>query len=440
MTDPEEDRIFLSPEDISELLEKANLGDLDVRRQIAGAIRGVEPRGPALTRLEEAILRMEAPEALGAALMLLRHLGRPGGDVLLRLAVRGPRAQIRIAVLDILGETAPGHSCFVIAPSWKDYHSDVRRVALEALRDSDGGVREAALMALFHLPGEVRRFAEAVLGTLADPDAAVRAAGLRLMRRDVASNDTLVEKVAPLLHDPDAGVRLQAAAFLAQNRVNGEAVIPILTDLLRSPDSEWREDAARALARYGNSAAAAVPVLGEILETARGGELKACLEAVEGIGDAAAPLIPRLSDLASSDDGIDAIFSALSRLGKASVPSLIQLLDGPLEDRRYRAAHALKLMGPDASMAIPTLLRRLADPVARVRFRVAQALLLVDPTSVARLADFVMSRDEFDRGHLLHYLAEEKAPALPLLKDLVGRLPVEMQAIANRHIVRIQNG
>lgn len=439
MSGSEEDQVFLSPEDIKQLLDEANLKNAQDRSQIAGAIRGVQPRGPAIARLEEAILRMDTPEILKAAMMLLRHLGQPGGTVLHRLATQGPRAQVKVAALDILGETAPGRSCFVIAPSWHGYGEDVRRVAVEALRDPDASVREAALLALFMLPGEVRRFPDEVRSTLADPDPAVRAAGLRLIRRDACIDEALLGRVVQLLGDSDAGVRLQSAALLAHEGLRPEAAVPILVALLRSPDPERRVEAAGALARYGAAAAEATAVLGDLLLSSSGEELKACLEAIGSIGPAARILAPRLGESARrTDDGLDATFSALSRFGKASIPVLAELLEDPREERRYRAAHALKLMGSEAAEAIPVLERHLVDPVARVRFRVAQALLIVDPTSSTRLGEFILSRDDFDRSHFLHYLAEEKAPALPLLRNVADRLPPEQQATVQRLIDRIE--
>lgn len=441
MTDPDEERVFLSPEDIKELLDQASLVNPQDRTQIAGAVRGVQPRGPALARLEAALLPMENPEALEAAMTLLRHLGPPGGEVLHRLALQGPRSQVKVAALDVLGETAPGRSCFVMASSWDNYSEHVRRTAVQALRDPDASVREAALWALFMLPGEVRRFPEEVRETVADPDPAVRAAALRLIRRDAAVDEAFLSRVVALLSDADAGVRLEAAALLAQERTQAKASVPVLIDLLGSPDPERREAAARALARYGADAVAATQALGSLLASGAGGELKACLEAIGSIGPPAGSLAPRLGDLARrTDDGLDAAFAALSGLGQVAVPVLAQLLDDAREDHRYRAAQTLKQMGPEFAAAIPILERRLLDPVARVRFRVAQALLLVDPGSASRLAEFILTCDEFDQSHFLHYLAEEQVAALPVLKLLAHRVPTPLQAVAQRHIDRIQEG
>lgn len=438
--DPEEDRVFLSPEEVKRLLDETGLADGEGRREIAAAIRGVGPRDPAIVQLERIAGRSAGPTVLDAALTLLRHLGRPGVAALHRMALNGPHPEVKAEALYVLASTAPGISCFATALAWEDYRTDAWQVACEAVADQDPSVREAALEALLTLGPAERAFPRPIFEAIADPDASVRAACLRLMRHEADSTPWQPDRVVPLLSDPDASVRMEAARFLENSKTETDRVLPVLLDFLRSPDPEQRASAAKVIGRYGPVAAAAVPLLEPLLEQASPEELRALLEAIEGLGPAAAPLIPKLSLIALVPSSpLDEVFRSLARVGVAAVPALVNLLQSPEEDRRYRAALALRALGTQAASALPALWHALEDPVARVRFRVAQAILLIDAGAVQRLADYLVTRSDFDRSHLMHYLAEEKEKSLPVLQAVAARLPDELQAAARRHIEWISN-
>jgi HEAT repeat protein len=157
----------------------------------------------------------------------------------------------------------------------------------EAARDSEAGVRAAAIMALGQLlPAEepatevilllqravkdehplVRRAAAWALGRVRDPratralqeaardrDAAVRATAVEALgeQPDAAALATLLER----LHDKDAFVRRQAARAIGRRRASG-ATIPLIARLIREKDPEVKRAIAWALGQIGDPRAA----------------------------------------------------------------------------------------------------------------------------------------------------------------------------------------
>jgi len=121
----------------------------------------------------------------------------------------------------------------------------VTTTLVQALGDSDRGVREHAAMGLAITPGA--DVIEPLLGALKDPDAQVRekaAIGLAF-RRD----PKIVEPLLVAIEDRDAQVREKAAIALG---ASGDArAIPALTRATRDADSQVREKAVKALVLLG---------------------------------------------------------------------------------------------------------------------------------------------------------------------------------------------
>ena len=70
---------------------------------------------------------------------------------------------------------------------------------------------------------------------------------------------------------------------------------------------------------------------------------------------------------------------ALSRIGDAAVPALIETLNDPDQQVRAQAATALARMGPKAGPAIDALVHALDDPNEEVRRGAARALGQIGP-------------------------------------------------------------
>ena len=70
---------------------------------------------------------------------------------------------------------------------------------------------------------------------------------------------------------------------------------------------------------------------------------------------------------------------AVTSIGPAAVPALIQLLQDPNPEVRAHAAVALNWIGPGARDAVPALVRALQDDRRRVRQGAAFALFRIGP-------------------------------------------------------------
>jgi len=126
-----------------------------------------------------------------------------------------------------------------------DQAAPVTNALVQALGDSDRGVREHAAMGLATTPGA--DVIEPLLGALKDPDAQVRekaAIGLAF-RRDPRILDPLLAA----MDDSDSQVREKAAIALG---ASGDArAIPALTKATRDRDSQVREKAVAGLVLLG---------------------------------------------------------------------------------------------------------------------------------------------------------------------------------------------
>lgn len=121
----------------------------------------------------------------------------------------------------------------------------VTNILVEALADSDRGVREHATMGLAIMPGA--NVIEPLLGALKDPDAQVRekaAIGLAF-RRD----PKIVDALLTAIEDSDAQVREKAAIALGAS--GDTRAIGALTRATKDPDSQVREKAVAGLVLLG---------------------------------------------------------------------------------------------------------------------------------------------------------------------------------------------
>ena len=133
----------------------------------------------------------------------------------------------------------------VMALDNRDQDASVTAALVQALSDSDRGVREHAAMGLAITPGA--GVIDPLLGALKDPDAQVRekaAIGLAF-RRD----PRIIDPLLTAMHDDDSQVREKAAIALG---ASGDArAIPALTKATRDADSQVREKAVAGLVLLG---------------------------------------------------------------------------------------------------------------------------------------------------------------------------------------------
>jgi HEAT repeat protein len=205
---------------------------------------------------------------------------------------------------------------------------------VEALRDPDAGVAEAAAYALKRVVATPEPAASATTPTRAVMLAA--SAG--------------VEGLVGMLAHEDPAFRWRAAVALGELGAEAKGAVPALLDGLDDEDETVRRGAARALGKIGADVAA-VPALAAALGD-RTDELvrQYAAEALGRMGAEAKAAIPALiGALKDASHGVsDQAAEALLKIGLAAVPALVEAVKDEDERVRWKAADALTRisMGP----------------------------------------------------------------------------------------------
>jgi hypothetical protein len=149
------------------------------------------------------------------------------------------------------------------------------------------------------------------------------------------------------LTDRDLAIRVTAAALLAQLGVKAEELMPALDAGLLSPDAQVRRQAVQVVRRLRTT----VPSIPGLIRSLRDPD----------------PIVRGRAGI------------ALSRAGKAAVPSLVAVLKDDSADARASAMSTLARIGPDARAAVPVLLDVFKGPDAYQSKLAAIALKKIDP-------------------------------------------------------------
>lgn len=296
--------------------------------------------------------------------------------------------------------------------------SPERSVLTSRLRDTEPGIRLAALAECLMVDVLPEGVAAHLAEGLRDPDAGIRLLSVEaLLRCGIEGAPPLI---SALQGDQPAGMRAAAASALARMTppLPVEAAEP-LAGCLESEDEVLRWHAGAALGRLG---AAAVPVLRPLIfgsgETAMltaldvltgmGAEASealndlkalddscptprvalACAAAQAGITGDSAPLLYILErHLAGEDPQLrQASLQHLAGLGGAAMP-LLEAITGALEDPhaavRAAAAIALARIEADPAQTVPLLILRLDDSDIDVRGAAIMALAHLGPRAGA---------------------------------------------------------
>jgi HEAT repeat protein len=292
---------------------------------------------------------------------------RPSTDELLA-ALRGPDDDLRVEAAMRLGSHVRPDVADALAGALDHDRPDVRRAALLALADH-GDARAIALLAegLFEVPFELDGIDSEVASALAkipDPEAA------RVLIPALDSEDWDLEGITEAIRGMDGvAVGPLVAAFHEVDwefqqtiaSVLGSMGAPAIPEVVPLLQTDLRGLAAQVLTTIGELA---VQPVAERLEAGSTDERAAALAALGGIGSRAA--VDQIGPVFRSDPQLtDAAGSALSEVGEAAVPTLIEALGHERTDVRRRAANALGEIGdPRALGPLDTVLD---DPDAGVR-------------------------------------------------------------------------
>jgi HEAT repeat protein len=230
----------------------ADLFSADDRVRLA-AVRALVENGVAKRDAVQAFVEASKDPAWFVRAEAARGLGKAGKDAVPELCelLGDENREVRAA------------AAHVLAGLGADARAALPNLA-EALRDTDSDVRDAAVGALDKMGKEA---APVALGALKDKDGKVRELGLSLLEDMPTEARRALPAVLDALSDVEVGVRRGAARCLGQMTDDADAAVPALAKLFRKDQAVWvRRDACAALRRFG---AKAVPVLIDALADPR---------------------------------------------------------------------------------------------------------------------------------------------------------------------------
>ncbi len=211
-----------------------------------------------------------------------------------------------------------------------------------------------------------------------------------------------------------------------------------LAEQLSASDRDARREAGFRLEKLGPGAKAALPALLRALDDSDKQVWANAFAAIAAIGPDAAEAVPKLVD--SFDSRKDSSFRqrdkaqkvmraahALSRIGEAARPALIEALTANDTGLRLGAAKALGGMAGSAREAIPALIENLGHSDEELRSEVVETLGLIGADAVAPLEKSIASSDAKVRGGSARALAVIGPAALQAGAALLAQLKGEKE-------------
>ncbi|MHC4505699.1 MAG: HEAT repeat domain-containing protein, partial [Planctomycetota bacterium] len=125
---------------------------------------------------------------------------------------------------------------------------------------------------------------------------------------------------------------------------------------------------------------------------------------------------------------------ALTEMGAAAVPALLEVLESDDLKLRRRAVRALGGIGPAAKDAVPGLVKLLEDPNKHVRWDASGALSKMGAAPVPALVELLKGKQPKLRLRaleILHGIGRDAKEALPPLVDLLGDHDASLTARAS---------
>ncbi len=268
---------------------------------------------------------------------LISQVGGSQAVPILEQAVKtAPEAETRTAMIDAL-----------VAADVRG--KAVRQLYQDFLADSDGRVRQSALVGLERLAEtDDEQFLSVALDRLSDPDIEVRVQVLAALARSASNFYDLTSAVAglyQLLHDEEPHRRAQGVRILGQ--IDDRRAIRTLVDYLANPEDEVRLEAAVAVEKrakdkmpdqvIGPLVEQIIPLLQDPVERVR----QVTLNVLGNLGSHQShqAVVNALTD-ASPQVRATAV-EALVQLGKSVIPIVHHQLDSPDLQLRKMAAIVL---------------------------------------------------------------------------------------------------
>ncbi len=395
-------------------------------------VKSLSDRDPATRAAGAATLAVIGPEARSAVPAL-------------RTLLKDKDPMVRYSAIRALGEIGPAANgtaeglLEALASEDRDTRSEAVHAVRpwgkagiplfrKALEDRDHKVRALAASMLASVrPRPTKEAITALAHLLADEDREVRRdAALALGKAGPTAADA-IPALRKATKDRDEEVCIQAAEALVHAGETQEAVAALAAMISGQESSVDRWKAAQVLGSLGPKAKDALPVLEAALKSDDGNlrvTAASALFKIDGRADAAIPIL--VAEMESPTEMFDDVAAslALAGVGTKAVPPLAKLLKSKENLVRQLAAHALGLVGPDASPALPALTGALKDKSPDVRQAAIGALVLIGPNGQALTALVGALGDEEltvrkDAAFALFSLGHETRKAVPVFEELL---------------------
>ncbi len=221
--------------------------------------------------------------------------------------------------------------------------------------------------------------------------------------------------------------------------------VPNLIQQLSGSDQNKRREAALQLEAAGPAAKEAVPALIKALDDNDKQVWSNSIAALANLGPLAEPAIPELIKTMDSRtprggrerDRQQAVLRAafaLSRIGKAAIPALIESLSAPDTSLRAGAAAALAGIGPDARDAIPALISNFGHNDPAVRGAVVDAIAAIGTDALQPTRDALAATEPLARATATRAIARLGAKARDTAPALIDLLKTERDPVTRAAI------
>lgn len=395
---------------VPDLLEVARSKDFKNRRTALAVLSDLGPKAaaavPELARLLSdadskfrvavlATLRKTGPSAKGALAEILHTVGdsdklvsRAALDTLKQLGPPSP-ADLPVLVVTLKDQNASVRLWIIQALEQMGAQAKAAIPALgEALHDHDPAVRARAAIALGELGAEAAASIPDLIRALKDTEREARGNAIQALEK-IGLNEEGVLALIETTRNEDPETAGSAAAVLGKPGRLGKGQVPALVEALKSgkpnaksfavsalgalgPDAEravpallatlkdkdekTRQGSALALGKIGAKAWSAAADLGNALEDQDPGVRKNACIALGQLGAEARRMVPKLIRAFRDKDLHNEAAVALVKIGKDSIPDLVETLEGEKNfEVRLEYIDLLAKFGNEGEGAIPAL-------------------------------------------------------------------------------------
>jgi len=207
-------------------------------------------------------------------------------------------------------------------------------------------------------------------------------------------------ELAKLLSDGDEAVRIRAAKALGAIGPGAAGAVDTLAAALADASPKVRAYELFALGRIGEKARSAFPKVAEQLTNE---DVQVRREAVKAIRqmhlplDTTVPVLVKVFETAKSTEEVMPALHAMSEVGKAGVPKLVEAMQ-KYPQARYWICRILAEMGADAAEAVPAVVEVLGDPMTDIRREAVLCLGHIGKPAVSAAPQLLSLLSDKDSG------------------------------------------